>query len=473
MAPELNALGPERRARRERAQEPLVFIGFMGAGKTTAARALARASGWRRWTATRCSSSASAPRCRRCSTRDGEAAFRDAEEQIVLELLRAPGRRRASRSAAARSCRGGARSAGAPSRGLARRRPESGLGALPGRRPPAGRRPGALRRPARRARAPLCRAGRRRSCRARARMRWPTCWRRPRACAPGTRLIWATSASGDYPVYIGPGLLERRLLARGGHRAGASWSPTATSGACIARPLAPLCGAGDDHAGRAVQDGRPRRDRLDRAGARRPDPRGPRRRPGRRSGRRPGRLLRRHLPARRALVQVPTTLVAQVDSAYGGKTGVDLAGGQELRRRLSPAQRGDLPTPRRWPRCRRAELAAGYAEVVKTALIAGGSLWERVRAGADPATPEMIPPARGRSCGSSPPTSATAGLRQVLNLGHTVGARDRDRDRLLRATATARRSAWACSPRCGSPSSDELRAEVAELLARPRPADAR
>ena len=37
------------------------------------------------------------------------------------------------------------------------------------------------------------------------------------------------------------------------------------------------------------------------------------------------------------VVQVPTTLVAQVDSAYGGKTGVDLPDGEELRRRLSPA----------------------------------------------------------------------------------------------------------------------------------------
>ena len=41
------------------------------------------------------------------------------------------------------------------------------------------------------------------------------------------------------------------------------------------------------------------------------------------------------------VVQVPTTLVAQVDSAYGGKTGVDLPEGEELRRRLPPAGRGD------------------------------------------------------------------------------------------------------------------------------------
>ena len=53
------------------------------------------------------------------------------------------------------------------------------------------------------------------------------------------------------------------------------------------------------------------------------------------------------------VVQVPTTLVAQVDSAYGGKTGVDLPRGQELRRRLPPARRGDRRHRRRSRRCRR------------------------------------------------------------------------------------------------------------------------
>ncbi len=79
-------------------------------------------------------------------------------------------------------------------------------------------------------------------------------------------------------------------------------------------------------------------------------------------------------------VQVPTTLVAQVDSAYGGKTGVDLPEGknyagvyhQPTAVVCDPAVLDTLPD---------AELAAGYAEVVKTALIAGGPLWARVRAG--------------------------------------------------------------------------------------------
>ena len=78
------------------------------------------------------------------------------------------------------------------------------------------------------------------------------------------------------------------------------------------------------------------------------------------------------------VVQVPTTLVAQVDSAYGGKTGVDLPEGknyvgafhQPAAVLTDPAALRTLPA---------AELAAGFAEVVKTALIAGGPLWERVR----------------------------------------------------------------------------------------------
>src|SRR6185436_4886271 len=80
-----------------------------------------------------------------------------------------------------------------------------------------------------------------------------------------------------------------------------------------------------------------------------------------------------------AWVEVPTTLVAQVDSAYGGKTGVDLPEGknyvgafhQPAAVFTDPATLATLPSE---------ELASGWAEVVKTALIAGGTLWRGVRA---------------------------------------------------------------------------------------------
>jgi shikimate kinase/3-dehydroquinate synthase len=119
-------------------------------------------------------------------------------------------------------------------------------------------------------------------------------------------------------------------------------------------------------------------------------------------------------------VQVPTTLVAQVDSAYGGKTGVDLAEAKNYvgAYHEPSAVIADTDTLSTLPT---AELAAGYAEVVKTALIAGGSLWQRVRSGADPADPGVIAECVRTKLGIVARDYRDGGLRQVLNLGHTIG----------------------------------------------------
>jgi shikimate kinase/3-dehydroquinate synthase len=118
-------------------------------------------------------------------------------------------------------------------------------------------------------------------------------------------------------------------------------------------------------------------------------------------------------------VQVPTTLLAQVDSAYGGKTGVDLPEGKNYvgAYHQPAAVLCDPDTLRTLPA---AELAAGYAEVIKTALLAGGELWELVRAGADPSSPQIL-----RACAHTKlrivaRDERDAGARRVLNLGHTV-----------------------------------------------------
>jgi shikimate kinase/3-dehydroquinate synthase len=68
-----------------------------------------------------------------------------------------------------------------------------------------------------------------------------------------------------------------------------------------------------------------------------------------------------------------------------------------------------------------AERAAGFAEVVKTALIAGGALWERVRAGDAQPDAELV-----LACARTKLTIVAAderddGDRRLLNLGHTVG----------------------------------------------------
>jgi shikimate kinase / 3-dehydroquinate synthase len=124
-----------------------------------------------------------------------------------------------------------------------------------------------------------------------------------------------------------------------------------------------------------------------------------------------------------ALIQAPTTLVSQVDSAYGGKTGVDLpeaknyigAYHQPIAVLADPTVLRTLP---------RDELAAGFVEVVKTGLIAGGELWERVRS-IDvidaAALQEVIFACARAKIEVVASDERDSGRRAVLNLGHTVG----------------------------------------------------
>ena len=118
-------------------------------------------------------------------------------------------------------------------------------------------------------------------------------------------------------------------------------------------------------------------------------------------------------------MQVPTTLVAQVDSAYGGKTGVDLPEAknyvgvyhQPAAVLVDPDALATLPEPER---------AAGWVEVLKTALISGGGLWEAVAAGAE-VDEQMIVACARTKLAVVAADERDAGRRQVLNLGHTVG----------------------------------------------------
>jgi shikimate kinase/3-dehydroquinate synthase len=161
-------------------------------------------------------------------------------------------------------------------------------------------------------------------------------------------------------------------------------------------------------------------------------------------------------------VQVPTTLVAQVDSAYGGKTGVDLPEGKNYAGVFhqpsavicDPAALETLPPE---------ELASGYPEVVKTALIAGGSLWSRVRQGGDVDAGVILGCIRTKLAVVAE-DERDAGRRQVLNLGHTVAhaieaATGYTRYRHGEAVGIGLLVALRLSGR------EQLRGEVAELLA--------
>src|SRR4051794_17075948 len=123
------------------------------------------------------------------------------------------------------------------------------------------------------------------------------------------------------------------------------------------------------------------------------------------------------------LVQAPTTLVAQVDSAYGGKTGVDLPDAKNYvgAYHLPIAVLADPTTLTTLPP---EELAAGFVEVIKTGLIAGDPLWSRVRAIRD-LHPEELAGVIFDCARTKIEVVASDerddGRRMVLNLGHTVG----------------------------------------------------
>ncbi len=126
-------------------------------------------------------------------------------------------------------------------------------------------------------------------------------------------------------------------------------------------------------------------------------------------------------------IQIPTTLLAQVDSSVGGKTGVDSAHGKNLigafhQPLLVVADTDTLKTlPSR-------ELKAGYAEVVKYGLLGDAAFFEWLEEnGADvlQGDPAALVYAIKRSCEAKAAIVAAdereGGLRALLNLGHTFG----------------------------------------------------
>jgi shikimate kinase / 3-dehydroquinate synthase len=163
------------------------------------------------------------------------------------------------------------------------------------------------------------------------------------------------------------------------------------------------------------------------------------------------------------VVHVPTTLVAQVDSAYGGKTGVDLPAAknyvgayhQPAAVLVDPDALATLPA---------AEFAAGWVEVLKTALIAGGELWERVRSSSGCEVDERtIVACAATKLAIVAADERDAGARQALNLGHTVGhaietVTGYDRYRHGEAVGLGLLAALRLS------GAEDLRAQVRELL---------
>ena len=128
-----------------------------------------------------------------------------------------------------------------------------------------------------------------------------------------------------------------------------------------------------------------------------------------------------------ALIQIPTTLVAMVDSSLGGKTAVNLEAGKNLLGTfyhprailVDPATLATLP-----PR----EYRSGLAEAIKYGIIADRKLFESIEAHAaalaraDPQALEPLIAACLRQKAAVVVADEREGdLRRVLNFGHTLG----------------------------------------------------
>ncbi len=127
------------------------------------------------------------------------------------------------------------------------------------------------------------------------------------------------------------------------------------------------------------------------------------------------------------VVQVPTTLLAQVDAAIGGKTGVNLASGKNLlgafhQPRLvliDPATLDTLPE---------REYRAGLYEVIKCAVIASRELFELLASRRDQVlrrAPELVDRLIAESVRIKAEVVSAdereGDLRRLLNFGHTLG----------------------------------------------------
>jgi 3-dehydroquinate synthase len=127
------------------------------------------------------------------------------------------------------------------------------------------------------------------------------------------------------------------------------------------------------------------------------------------------------------LVQVPTTLLAQVDSAIGGKVGVNHALGKNLIGAFHPPTLV-VADPNVMSTLPRREFRAGLYEVIKYGIIASEPLFERVATSLtalfereSAAVAAIVADSCRIKAEIVSADERESGLRRVLNFGHTIG----------------------------------------------------
>lgn len=126
-----------------------------------------------------------------------------------------------------------------------------------------------------------------------------------------------------------------------------------------------------------------------------------------------------------SLIQMPTSLLAQVDSSVGGKTAVDLDTTKNI---IGAFYQPDLVIidPETLTTLTKRDLVEGYGEIVKVGALSDGDLWKLIESIETPEdilkyAPELSMHSVQYKANIVMGDEKEGGLRQLLNFGHTIG----------------------------------------------------
>ena len=120
-------------------------------------------------------------------------------------------------------------------------------------------------------------------------------------------------------------------------------------------------------------------------------------------------------------VNVPTTLLSQVDSSIGGKCGIDYRGGKNLLGAFYLPE-AVVTDPELLATLDKRNFTNGMAEIIKIALTCDASLFEKLEKGVDRKDmTEVIRRAVSIKADITTRDPYDEGIRKVLNFGHTLG----------------------------------------------------
>lgn len=122
-------------------------------------------------------------------------------------------------------------------------------------------------------------------------------------------------------------------------------------------------------------------------------------------------------------IQIPTTILSQVDASIGGKLGIDF---KQIKNSIGVFNnpKGVFISPKFYQTLPKAEIRSGFAEIIKHSLIADQKQWQSIQETPDFDAihwPGLLPPSLHIKKSIVAADPHERGLRKALNFGHTIG----------------------------------------------------